>query len=111
MRRQYREYREFSILRSQHTFKDKGTWVLGKNRYRIQFPYETQRGLWWRDHFFGHVPTLNLSSEASNMTFFDRLEVFSNVIDLKNTLVAFVSGDIDTRRREWIMFFFDQKKT
>ena len=87
------------------TLKDKGSWVLGKNRYRIQFPYKTQRGLWRRDHFFGHVPTLNLSSEAYNTTFFDRLEVISNVIDLKNTLVVFVSGDIDPRSREWIMFF------
>ena len=44
----------------------------------------------WRGTTFLHVPTLTLSFEALNATFFDRLDVFSNAIDLKNTLVALV---------------------
>ena len=46
--------------------------------------------LWQRDHFVLHVPTSKLPFEALNTTFFDRLDTFSDAIDLKSTLVLSV---------------------
>ena len=43
-------------------------------------------GLGW-DHFFGGVPAQSSRREASTWTFFDRLDIFSDATDLKNTLV------------------------
>ena len=36
---------------------------------------------------FLHIPTLSLSSEAFSKPFFDRLDTFSDAIDLEDTLV------------------------
>ena len=41
------------------------------------------------DHFFGHSSTSEVSFEALSRPFFDRLDIFSSAIDLKNTLVVF----------------------
>ena len=38
--------------------------------------------------FFGDLPTLNLSFEASSKPFFDRLDIFPDAIDLKNTMAV-----------------------
>ena len=45
-----------------------------------------ETGLGW-DHFFGGVPAQSSRREASNEPIFDRLDIFSDAIDLKNTLV------------------------
>ena len=38
--------------------------------------------------FLFHLPTLKLSSEASSKPFFDRLDIFPDAIDLKNTMAV-----------------------
>ena len=40
-----------------------------------------------RDHFLFGVPTSEEPFEASTQPIFDRLDIFSDAIDLKNTLV------------------------
>ena len=38
--------------------------------------------------FLFHLPTLKLSSEAPSEPFFDRLDIFPDAIDLKNTMAV-----------------------
>jgi len=39
------------------------------------------------ENLLGHASTLEVSFEALNKSFFDQLDIFSDAIDLKNTLV------------------------
>ena len=45
-----------------------------------------ETGLGW-GHFFGGVPAQSSRREASTQPIFDRLDIFFDAIDLKNTLV------------------------
>ena len=41
-------------------------------------------------HFYLHVPTSKVSSEASSGTFFDRLDIFPDAINLKITMAVLI---------------------
>ena len=45
-----------------------------------------------RVHFWGRVVTVKLPFEAPSRSFFDRLDIFSTTIDLKNTLAQILLG-------------------
>ena len=45
------------------------------------------------DHFFGHASTLEVSFATLNNSILDRLDIFSDAINLKNTLVLLFSGE------------------
>ena len=61
--------------------------VKKRNRFFCVGAFEI--GLGW-DHFFGGVPAQSSRREASNKPIFDRLDIFSDAIDPKNMLAAFV---------------------
>ena len=59
--------------------------------------------------FFGDLPTLNLSFEASSKPFFDRLDIFPDAIDLKNTMaVSILVLHRPLVRSEKSSFFFSR---
>ena len=57
-----------------------------------------ETGLGW-DHFFGGALAQSSRREASTWTLLDRLDIFSNAIDLKNSLVVFVFRYLPPQRR------------
>ena len=64
------------------------------------------------DHFWGHVPTLNLRFSAAIEPIFDLLDTFSDVSNLKNTLVLLFPGHLTPIGQfSRPVFFFGPKKT
>ena len=57
----------------------------------------------------GHVSTLEASFEALSKPFLDRLDIFSNAIDLPDTLSALVFREYNTGAPHRPTVFFDKK--